>query len=344
MMLAALLWMLLWALWLLWLASAKRPAVAANKELAEYAVVIPARNEADQILATLQSVLNQSPPPAAIFVMNDHSTDDTANLVQTFGHPKVFLHHTKGSGKKNALREGYQRAATFPWVLFTDADARWLPGAAAQLLQAGNAPKTAMVCGEVAYQSGFHPAAAFARADMEGMMRTARGLALRGFPFVCSGACLALRPAVVGADLPDLGPGDSGDDVFLLHALTATHGRDSIAWLDQTAVEVSAMPNFRTLWETRLRWAGKTSRYTQATARAVSLWIWLMHLTGLVLMFFQPLWILGGKTLLDLVFFGKKMSGRHLLTSWIYWLYIPLLPLISWFVAVSWKQRTVQKA
>jgi glycosyltransferase involved in cell wall biosynthesis len=337
-------WLFLWALWLVWLATARQQPPSSTAPLPAYAVVIPARNEAQHLGDTLKSILAQSPPPAAVFVMDDHSTDTTAAVVKSMRHPSLFLHSTLGHGKKAALREGYILAYPFPRVFFTDADTHWLPGAAEQLLVTGAPSHVAMVCGEVAYRSAPHVAAAFARADMDGMMRTGRGLALRGFPFVCSGACLALQPAMLGPQLPDLGPGDSGDDVFLLHALTATHGRNAIAWIPQTLVEVPAIPNLKTLWRTRLRWAGKTSRYVQNTAQRVSLWIWLMHFIGLVLVFFHPLWVLGGKLLLDLAFFRDKMRGRHALTSLVYFVYIPILPVISWFTTVTWKQRAVKKS
>lgn len=49
-----------------------------------YYVVIPAHNEAEHITLTLESLVNQSVLPTKVVVVNDNSTDETENIVNSF--------------------------------------------------------------------------------------------------------------------------------------------------------------------------------------------------------------------------------------------------------------------
>lgn len=49
-----------------------------------YYVVIPAHNEAQHIALTLESLVNQSVLPTKVVVVNDNSTDETENIVNSF--------------------------------------------------------------------------------------------------------------------------------------------------------------------------------------------------------------------------------------------------------------------
>ena len=58
------------------------------------AVLIPAYNEEKNILGALNSILSQTVKPAAIVVVNDGSTDNTATIVKNVkqGHKDYFIH------------------------------------------------------------------------------------------------------------------------------------------------------------------------------------------------------------------------------------------------------------
>lgn len=49
-----------------------------------YYLVIPAHNEAQHIALTLESLVNQTVLPAKVVVVNDNSTDETKNIVNSF--------------------------------------------------------------------------------------------------------------------------------------------------------------------------------------------------------------------------------------------------------------------
>lgn len=91
----------------------------------EYAVVMPTYNRAGMIAASLDSVLRQSFPPAAVVVVDDGSTDDTEAVVARFG-PRVRYHHVENGGPSRARNIGVRLTST-PWIAFCDSDDLWDP-------------------------------------------------------------------------------------------------------------------------------------------------------------------------------------------------------------------------
>jgi dolichyl-phosphate beta-glucosyltransferase len=88
-------------------------------------VVIPARNEAARLahgLATLSGRLSRLAVPSTILVVDNASTDATADIAQNWSGPvPVRLIHCPRPGKGAAVRTGLL-ATTAPYVGFCDAD------------------------------------------------------------------------------------------------------------------------------------------------------------------------------------------------------------------------------
>lgn len=97
-------------------------------------VIIPARNEEASLGSCLRSLASQIGIPFEIIVVNDHSTDRTAEIAASFPNVRVIDAGplpTGWTGKNNAVTAG-ARAARAPWLLFTDADTVHLPGSLAR--------------------------------------------------------------------------------------------------------------------------------------------------------------------------------------------------------------------
>ena len=92
-----------------------------------YSIIIPAYNESERLAVSLPKVLDyldRLGAPAEIVVVNDGSSDDTAEVVRRFArlHPEVRLVENPGNrGKGYSVRNG-MLAATGDVLLFTDAD------------------------------------------------------------------------------------------------------------------------------------------------------------------------------------------------------------------------------
>ena len=97
-----------------------------------YYIVIPAHNEADHIAQTLTSLTSQTLLPERIVVVNDNSTDSTAQIVSTYNkrYPWIEMIHTLSSeehlpGSKviNAFYRGFEHLdADYDVICKFDAD------------------------------------------------------------------------------------------------------------------------------------------------------------------------------------------------------------------------------
>ena len=112
--------------------------------------IVPARNEEAVIASCVESLALQ-PEIAEILVVNDQSTDKTAEIVRGLMAkiPLLRLLETHEVplgwvGKNNAVFLG-AKEATSRWLLFTDADAELQPGAAARALQIAEEKSAALI-------------------------------------------------------------------------------------------------------------------------------------------------------------------------------------------------------
>jgi len=126
------------------------PSIAASSRPAAISAIVPARNEEPTIVACIESLARQ-PEIVEILVVNDQSTDKTAEIVRGLmaGIPHLRLLETNGVpsgwvGKNNAVALG-ARVAAQPWLLFTDADAEHQSGAAARALQVAEDTGAALI-------------------------------------------------------------------------------------------------------------------------------------------------------------------------------------------------------
>jgi dolichyl-phosphate beta-glucosyltransferase len=93
----------------------------------KYSIVIPAFNERHRILATLESVVDtvrEHGWAAEVIVVNDGSTDNTAEIVRNFAltAPEVrLMENPRNCGKGYSVRSGILHAQG-DIVMFTDAD------------------------------------------------------------------------------------------------------------------------------------------------------------------------------------------------------------------------------
>lgn len=88
-------------------------------------VVVPTYNRARFIEEAVESILAQSLPPLEVIIVDDGSTDDTANVCARFHEPVRYIRR-QNEGAAAARNAGI-RAATGDWVAFCDSDDLWKP-------------------------------------------------------------------------------------------------------------------------------------------------------------------------------------------------------------------------
>jgi glycosyltransferase involved in cell wall biosynthesis len=105
-------------------------------------VILPVRNEQDNLATCLNALLQQSYVPLRIIVVDDHSTDRTPEILRDFQTRHPQLQSLKGlplpegwAGKAFACKQGAE-AASGEYLLFVDADITLAPDAVAQAVAA----------------------------------------------------------------------------------------------------------------------------------------------------------------------------------------------------------------
>lgn len=298
--------------------------------------VVPFKDESKNIRAHFLPL--KSEWQSNFLWIDDGSTDSSVEfLKQTSARVSSNL----GKGKKDALVTGWELADT-EWCIHSDADAKWsAEDIKYWLFILSKVPSsTVAVFGLPSIQGNVLDAE-----DYRAAMYSASGMAGWGFPFIGSGAALAVRKNKLQPPHRRwLGPGSSGDDVFLLHAIESKYGRQSLETLPYPNLSVVGAGNLRLAIAQRLRWAGKSIYYKQPTAVAVSLWIFGWHSIGLIFLAWPvEIWVklsfILCKTTLDALGSGgsRQAIKFRILLSLLYWIYIPLFPLIAWLV-LPWRE------
>jgi glycosyltransferase involved in cell wall biosynthesis len=88
------------------------------------AVVVPLYNKAENIRATIESILNQDLSPNEIIIVDDGSTDGGADIVEDYKNRGVTLIRQSNQGVSAARNAGVN-AADADYVAFIDADDLW---------------------------------------------------------------------------------------------------------------------------------------------------------------------------------------------------------------------------
>ncbi len=108
-----------------------------------FSVVIPTYNRAHLLPRAIQSVLRQSFAEFELIVVDDHSTDDTPQVVRAFSDPRLVYVRREQNGGASATRNSGIRRSRGQYVAFLDDDDEYRPPFLAEMHQAlATAPDT----------------------------------------------------------------------------------------------------------------------------------------------------------------------------------------------------------
>ena len=110
-------------------------------------VVVPAYNESENIEATVRSILAND-HPLEVVVVDDGSTDGTADLLEDLALPRVRVVRQANAGKSEALNRGVA-AAKHDLIVMIDGDTIFQPDTVAQLVAPFADPAIGAVAGNV---------------------------------------------------------------------------------------------------------------------------------------------------------------------------------------------------
>jgi glycosyltransferase involved in cell wall biosynthesis len=109
-------------------------------------VVTPSFNQAAYIRETLESVLDQNYPNLEYFVVDGGSTDETPEILSTFGPRLSWWVSERDRGQSHAINKGLQRA-TGDIVAWLNSDDLYEPGALQSVAEAFRDQRTQWVAG-----------------------------------------------------------------------------------------------------------------------------------------------------------------------------------------------------
>lgn len=241
-----------------------QPSPSRNSLRPFVSVIIAARNEQENIINCLQSVIAQTYPKDQfeIIVVDDRSEDKTSESVLSLAkdHPQLKLiwvseKQDKISGKKNALDKGI-RESRGDILLFTDADCRvkstWIEGMVSYFDD-----KVGAVIGFSSVVSGsfFEQLQAY---DFLALMTAACGAANFGLPLAASGQNLAYRRRTFeeAGGFKKIMERISGDDTLMIQQIRKnTSYKIVFAGKRETYNTTRPMTSMKTFIEQRSRWA-----------------------------------------------------------------------------------------
>jgi len=257
-------------------------------------IIIPFRNEAENIIQNLNGIIAQNYPADKfeVIYVNDNSTDNSYDLVDSYAKPSnikvlsVPNHYSLNAHKKRAIRFGIENSKA-EIIVTTDADCfyneNWLRSLISNLDD-----ETGFVSGPVEFIEEESFFSKLQKIEFAGLIITGAGLIGNNKPTICNAANIAYRKKafeVVNGfyDQMDL---SSGDDELLMQKIAKDSNykikfslnRDSI-------VRTKGNPDINKFYHQRKRWASKGLFYKNKKLIFMLVMIFLFY-SGLVI---QPI-------------------------------------------------------
>jgi len=251
-------------------------------------IIVAARDEEQNIGKTIDDLLAQDYPKnlTEIIIIDDHSTDSTAEIVLSYAGKNVKLiklneDRALNSYKKKAIQTAIG-SCQGELIITTDADCRMGPKWLSTIVSFYEEKNLKMISSPVAY---FQEKSFFERLQsLEFLYLIGLGASTIGNkkPSTCNGANLAYQKSTfyeVGGfqGIDDLA---SGDDELLLHKIAARYP-DKIGFLKNrdAIVYTHAKENLNAFIQQRKRWASKSTRYKNKGIIALGVVIWVFNLS-----------------------------------------------------------------
>lgn len=251
-------------------------------------IIVAARDEELNIGKTINDLIAQKYPKVLteIIIIDDHSTDNTAEIVLSYADKNVKLiklneESALNSYKKKAIQTAIGTCSG-DLIITTDADCRMGENWLATIVELYEEKDYKMISSPVAY---FQEKNLFERLQsLEFLYLIGLGASTIGnkSPSTCNGANLAYEKDTfyeVGGfkGIDDLA---SGDDELLLHKIAAKYP-DKIGFLKnrEAIVYTHAKESLSSFIQQRKRWASKSTRYKNKAIIVLGVFVWVFNLS-----------------------------------------------------------------
>ncbi len=332
-------------------------------------IIIPARNEAQNITMCLNSILGNEDIESInpqIIVIDDHSTDDTAQVVRELQSAYVEVFSLEINRNTDGPINAYKKAAIslalskckHDFVIQLDADTVVPQEYLRTITMYQNTYKAEFIAAPVKFYPCNNLLHHFQQLDILGMMAvTGAGIQSQKW-HMANGANMSYKKANVRFGPQDLA---SGDDVYTIQKI-AEEKPESIYYIkDPKAVVTTAPVNtYADLYQQRIRWATKNKKMPNLT---MQLMMGVPFINALMLLAHIPMMFLLGmpavllfafhlmiKLMIDYVYlkeitthFDAQESMQYFIpANLMHVFYISGIGILSFFVKkYKWKGRVV---
>ena len=333
-------------------------------------IIIPFRNEKENILENLKSIESQLYPEEKfeVIYVNDSSEDNSFELLRTnikknnIRVLSVPNEYSINAHKKRAVRYGIENAKGLI-IVTTDADCihdeEWLKS----LLQSFDSV-TGFVSGPVEFETDNGLFSEFQKLEFAGLVLCGAGLIGAGHPTICNAANIAYRKKVfdeVGGFKDQMNL-SSGDDELLMQKISKDSDFKVKFCIDKKAiVKTAANKTIGDFYQQRKRWASKGLFYSDKSLVLKLIFIYAFYvglMAQLVIGFFyHPMFLLSFLVSISLKFIFeyrilyegqsilfKDLQLKYLVPAEIFQIpYIIFTGLVGAFGNYLWKSRKVKR-
>ncbi len=339
------------------------------KEKIKVSIIVPFRNEAENLEALMDCLMKQNYDldNMEVVLVDDHSEDASCEMISNFIKDKNLHHFTllrlddeDGFSKKAALKKGIENS-NGELIITTDADctmgANWLSAIVSKYTK----EKCQMISAPVCIEPEKSFFSKLQTLEFFSLIGCGAGAIAMNKAFLANGANLSFTRSLykeVNGYANHINYA-SGDDVFMLLQAKQKH---SVAFLKnrEAIVYTKGAASLKAFFHQRIRWASKSSGYKDAAALLTAFSVFTMNAGILLLLgigflnsacylFSSGLFLL--KLAVDFVMFCSVARFNKL--SILLWYYIPLQILYTIYIIVTaflamlipfeWKSRKMRK-
>jgi glycosyltransferase involved in cell wall biosynthesis len=328
-------------------------------------VLIPARNEAANIRACLDSLFAQSYPKDLyeVIVIDDHSSDRTREVIDALHYPDmhlICLPSGDSPGKKIAIATGLS-IATGNLIISTDADCQFHPDWLKTMSDFHGSTGAKFIAAPVRIDAGSSLLSIFQALDFITLQGITGAAVHKRFHTLCNGANLAYEKKIFYEvegfkDIDDI---PSGDDMLLMYKIYKKYpGQVSYLKNPMAIVSTKEEASWAAFVNQRIRWASKADRYDDKRIFWVLLLVYLVNLIfpALLIASFWNSWyllilllLLLAKTLIEYPFVRSVAAffDQQRLMPWfpilqpLHILYTIGIGWLGQFGSYQWKDRKV---
>ncbi|HUR66242.1 MAG TPA: glycosyltransferase [Chitinophagaceae bacterium] len=275
--------------WYCWSSIPEEKGLSYSPSL-KVSVIVPARNEEENISRLLSALQEQSYPRELmeIIVVDDHSTDRTAEIVRSFTGINLIplTEENINSYKKKSIETGIA-GATGEIIISTDADC--IPGTGWVKSMVGyySRRNAVFVAAPVSIDGNSSILHSFQSMDFM-MLQAITGAAVNQKKLsMCNGANIAYSKKVFNEvnGFKDIDNIASGDDMLLMYKIWQQYPGD-VYYLRSKEVIIETQPQktWKAFFNQRIRWASKANKYEDKRFLPVLLLVYFFNLSFLVLL------------------------------------------------------------